>query len=576
MNGIAKLFNDQHLSALRLYSGLVLMVYVTTHLINHSIGLITLEAMQAANDVVSPLWRFLPVSILLYGALIVHFIAAFWKLLKRRTTRMSAVEAVQIALGFAVPLLLATHVMGTRYANAVYGINDTYLAVLVSAFIFSPVVAVLDALGLLAAWAHGCIGMHQWLKLKSWYTRTVYEWCLSGAILLPTLALGSFLFNGRAMIPLASDGEFLGAYFESLGVTDDAVFAALGERIDQVRWGFLATVFAGVAGRLIWQLSGKRSLSVEVSYQNGPKIRQKPGPTLLEMSKMAAIPHASVCGGRGRCSTCRVHLLEGGDTLEPPSDSERRVLERFNAAESVRLACQIRPTHDLSVLRLLPPDATMERASSSTWASGQERVITVMFADLRNFTGTTEHRLPFDVVYLVNQFSQAMGQAVEARGGRIDKFLGDGFMALFGVETTPEKGALQAIEAAAAMQEELDALNNTLTVELDQPLRMGVGIHCGSVVLGDMGYGEARGLTAIGDTVNTASRLESATKDHGCAICVSQKTIEMAGLRPDRASLKTASVRGKTDTVSIAAIERATDLLQSNRSEDGPREEMAK
>ena len=195
------------------------------------------------------------------------------------------------------------------------------------------------------------------------------------------------------------------------------------------------------------------------------------------------------------------------------------------------------------------------------WASGQEKTVTIMFADLRDFTGTTEHRLPFDVVYLVNQFSRAMGTTVESNDGRIDKFLGDGFMALFGLDTTPQEGALHAIQAAAAMQRELETLNNQLESELDKPLRMGIGIHTGSVVLGEMGHGAARSLTAIGDTVNTASRLEASTKELSCAICISAITLSYANLTASEQSLKNVTVRGKTDTVDVLALERVEEVL---------------
>lgn len=562
MNGLSKVFSEERVAMMRLYSGLTLFSYVTLHLANHSVGLISLEAMQGLNDILSKFWRFLPVSIILYGALAIHFMSAFARLLRRRTLRMAHSEKVQIALGLAIPFLLVVHVMGTRYANASYGVNDSYIYVLLSTFVFSPFTGVLNALGLAAAWAHGCLGVHNWLRVKRWYSTALHQWLVSAATLVPVLALTSFLFNGRATVPLSADGEFMETYFANLGPIGDTTFALLGRDIDIVRWSLVTIIVGGIAARLVWQLYARRILTVRVSYEDGSTIRQSPGPTLLEMSKIAGIPHASVCGGKGRCSTCRVQLVEGTQSVDEPSKAENRVLVRFNSIPDVRLACQIRPQGDLSVRRLLPPDISIASVDAFTpWASGQEKIMTVMFADLRNFTGTTEHRLPFDVVYLVNQFSRAMGETVEKHGGRIDKFLGDGFMALFGLNTTPEEGALDAVRTAAGMQQELDKLNTRLQTELDRPLRMGIGIHTGAVVLGDMGHGAARGLTAIGDTVNTASRLESATKDHSCAICISAATITYAGLNTAEQSLKTVSVRGKSDTVDMMALENASELL---------------
>ncbi len=562
-------FSDERLVAWRLFSGFVLFFYVTLHLINHATGLISLDAMEALNEPIRAFWRLLPMTVLLYGALAVHFVCAFIKLLYRRTLRMTVSERVQTALGLAIPFLLVTHVMGTRFANAEYGINDNYIYVLLSTFVFSPVSAVMNALGLVAAWLHGCLGLYKWMSLKQWYGPVIHQWLLGLATLLSAFALTSFLFNGRMVIPLARDGEFMEGYYAQLGISDLAIFGDLTADIEIVRWGLVAIITGGIAARLIWALWARKDSKVHVLYQNGPTINQPPGPTLLEMSQRAGIPHASVCGGKGRCSTCRVQVINGAEFLEPPSESEKRVLARFSTTPDVRLACQIHPKGDVTVLRLLPADATIATADASTpWASGQEKIVTVMFADLRDFTGTTEHRLPFDVVYLVNQFSRAMGTTVERHDGRIDKFLGDGFMALFGLNASAKEGAKQAIEAAAAMQSELDQLNERLKGELDKPLHMGVGMHTGSVVLGEMGHGAARGLTAIGDTVNTASRLEAATKDHSCCICISAATLSHAAMNMPEQSLKTVSVRGKTDTVDMAAIDRADELM--GRGEEQP------
>ena len=177
-----------------------------------------------------------------------------------------------------------------------------------------------------------------------------------------------------------------------------------------------------------------------------------------------------------------------------------------------------------------------------------------MFADIRDFTRTAEAKLPFDVVYLINQFSKAMGKAVERRGGRIDKFLGDGFMALFGVDGPPEQSAQSALLAAGDMIEALNKLNEELGSDLIEPLRMGIGIHTGSVILGNMGYGDARGLTAIGDTVNTASRLESATKEQKCILCISASAIHQAGMTAPDETKKRIVVRGKKDKLEIHAL----------------------
>src|SRR2546421_271493 len=106
----------------RLWSGLVLFAYVTTHLANHSLGLVSLDAMEAGRVYFLALWRNPLISLLLYGSLITHVVLAFWALYERRTLRMPLWEAAQLALGLAIPPLLVTHIVGTRIAWQVYGV----------------------------------------------------------------------------------------------------------------------------------------------------------------------------------------------------------------------------------------------------------------------------------------------------------------------------------------------------------------------------------------------------------------------------------------------------------------------
>ena len=155
------------------------------------------------------------------------------------------------------------------------------------------------------------------------------------------------------------------------------------------------------------------------------------------MSRIAGIPHASVCGGRGRCSTCRVRI--GGPDrakLPPPSPEEQKVLARVGAPANVRLACQLRPPPGhYRVTPLLPASAgPVEAYRRQPQAHGGEHYVAILFADIRGFTSISEGKLPYDVVFLLNRYFRATGQAVEAAGGRLDKFIGDGVMAIFGLD----------------------------------------------------------------------------------------------------------------------------------------------
>ena len=262
---------------------------------------------------------------------------------------------------------------------------------------------------------------------------------------------------------------------------------------------------------------------LRLRYQDRTTVPVRPGMTVLEALRAARIPHASVCGGRGRCSTCRIHIDAGAEHLPAPHEDELRVLRRIAAPTSVRLACQLRPLADLSVTPLLPASATaadaMERAD---YQRSEERTVAVLFADMRDFTRLAEARLPYDVVFVLNRYREEMAHAIESAGGVVNEFVGDGVMALFGLDSDVETGCRQAMAAAHAMLERLEYLNRTLAAELNEPLRIGIGIHAGPVILGEMGYANLKGITVVGDVVNTASRLEEMTKRFGAQVVVSE------------------------------------------------------
>jgi len=247
--------------------------------------------------------------------------------------------------------------------------------------------------------------------------------------------------------------------------------------------------------------------------------------------------------------------------MAPPEADEARVLARVGAPDGVRLACQIRPSHDLTVAPLLPPTATARDAGlSAVHLEGEEREIAILFADLRSFTRVAEQKLPYDVVFLLNRYFAAMGRAVEEAGGRVDKFIGDGVMALFGVEGDAGQACRRALAAARGMARELDQLNDALAYDLEVPLRMGIGIHAGAVIVGAMGYGGATSVTAVGDSVNTASRLEGLTKDFGCQLVVSDRVAEYAGVDLTAFRREEMEIRGRSESLGVRVIAKARDL----------------
>jgi adenylate cyclase len=186
--------------------------------------------------------------------------------------------------------------------------------------------------------------------------------------------------------------------------------------------------------------------------------------------------------------------------------------------------------------------------------------VAVLFADLRGFTSFSEGRLPYDTVFVLNRYFAVMGAAIEGAGGRVDKFIGDGIMALFGLGTAPDPAARAALAAARRMAEALDRLNLELAVELDEPLRMGIGLHLGHAIVGEMGHGRAVSLTAIGDTVNVASRLEMLTKELGCQLVVSDRLARRAGIDLVAFPLHEVDLRGRAGRFAVRLVADSHEL----------------
>ena len=543
---------------LRIASGLVLMFFVAGHLINHALTLHSLEAAEAGRAVFSTIWRNPPGSILLYGALIAHILLTLFKLFQRRRMKMPAWEALQIMLGLAIPFWLAVHVIGTRGVHEVFEVKDSYLMQFALVW---PNRAWGHTLMLLLVWVHGCIGLHFWLRFRPWYPRVRLA-LLVTALLLPALALGGFHLGGREVQAIiANDPGWMARMAAEERWLDRDTARWVIDIENRMLGVFLLLIAAVVAARMIRLWRERAAGKVQLRYFDGAAVAIEPGMTVLEGSRAAGIPHASVCGGRGRCSTCRVRLGVGSEALPPPAEDEAKVLKRIGAVEGIRLACQLRPTSDLEVMPLLP--AVAEPSSGQVQinpGSGVEQDIAVLFADLRAFTRMAEGRLPFDVVFILNQYFKAMGSAIEGSGGRVDKFIGDGIMALFGIGAEPGLACRQALIAARTMGERLADLNRDIKAELPEPLRMGIGLHAGPVILGEMGYGRATSLTAIGDVVNVASRLETLTKEVGAELVVSASLAEKAGVDLSAFDMQEIDIRGRRRPLRVHAIESAMSL----------------
>jgi len=529
---------------LRLATGLVIAAYVVGHFLNHALGVVSVEAMDDLRRVLAAWWRSLPGSVLLYGSLLAHFALALVSLARRRTLRMPAWEACQLALGLAVIPLLAVHVAGTRFAWQLLGREVNYPRI-VGAIWSSPWEAAKQVTLVVVVWMHLCFGIHFWLRLKSWYPRA-QQYLFSAAVLIPALALAGFVSAGINDVapprqPIAPEDLL------SLRAWRDAIYWTFGLLLG-------ATLLVRAARKL------QRGV-YRIHHSSGQTVAAHAGSSILEALRDAGVPHASVCGGRARCTTCRVRIAEGLQELAPAAALEADALRRIEAAPNVRLACQTRPTADVWITPLVLAAADPALARRPGGVQGSERQIVAMFVDLRGSTQLGETRLPYDVVFILNQFFAEMAEALQTTGGHYAQFAGDGLLALYGLQTEIGPACRQALAGAAEMQRRMGLLNARLAHELSAPLRIGIGVHAGLAIVGSMGPPAAPIVSAIGDTINGAARLESLTKQYGCTMIVSIDTLRFAGITPPDVGVRRVEVRGKVEQLEVLPIEDPADLL---------------
>jgi adenylate cyclase len=351
--------------ALRLGAGLVLFAYVAAHLANHAAMLISLRAADTAVLPIFAVVRSLPGTVLLYGAMEVHAILGLRAVAMRESWRaIRPGEVVQLLLGLAIVPLMAGHVMFVRAGSELFGFLPLHTAY-VANLALRPEIALDLARGLCVVWLHGCIGVHYWLRLKPFFARWGAALAACAA-LLPVLALIGLLSGLREAQLLLAEPGFRDGFADEYRVPRGADYAALQtatEWIDRA-WWFAVALVGAVSLLRGWRK--RRREGIAVGYPDGRTVRAAAGLSLLGASRANGVPHASVCGGRGRCSTCRVRIVAGAAALTPADAAERKVLARVGAdpdgAEGtaiVRLACQARLTGEgpVSMVPLLPAHA---------------------------------------------------------------------------------------------------------------------------------------------------------------------------------------------------------------------------
>jgi adenylate cyclase len=553
-SGIARWLLGIGVRQVRLACGLVMFAYIFSHFFNHALGDFSYDTMEAWLRFHVWWWRIPVVNFTLYAAVTIHFLLGLWALYQRRHFRYTAIEITQLLFGLSIPLLIASHFGIVRVGGLLFGRDPpTYAAPLLAYWVARPYMAGVQFLLLTVAWTHACIGLYFWLRLKPFF-KWAAPFLLAIAVLLPPLAMTGAHRGAHETIERAAQPQWRA---EHIKPTPPAQRAA----IDEITLFYFpifyvsAIVLVFVARGIRAWLESRRGL-ITVSYP-GRRVQVPRGLSILETSLRFNLPHASVCGGRARCSTCRVRIVGDRSALPQPSGREAFVLARVGASgnPAIRLACQLRPHADVSVITVLPANVGADFVRNRKRVRiGEERYIVSMFVDMRGSTRMAEARLPYDIVFLINRFLEAASQAVIDAGGQPNQFVGDGLLALFGLDVDPATACRQAMRAASMVAANVEYMNGEFATELQQPIQFGFGIHGGEVIIGDIGFRDHTVFTALGDPVNVAARLQDMTKTLGCTVVLSEEVSRTAGVAAGRLTRTDVSIRGRDQPIAVCAV----------------------
>ena len=480
--------------------------YIFSHFFNHALGNVSYALMEKWLTFHIWWWRIPIVNVTLYAAAAIHFSLGLWALYQRRQFRYTVAEITQLLLGLSIPLWLASHFGVVRLAGWIYGRDPVnYAAPLFAYWVLRQHMIAVQFTLLTIAWTDACIDLYFWLRLKPFF-----KWAapilLAVAVLLPPLAMIGAHHGAEEVTVLAKDPQWRAEHIKPTPPPQRAV-------LDEITLFYFPIGYAAALG-LVFVARGVRSLPerrrgmVTVSYPR-KQVRVPKGLSILEASLRFKVPHASVCGGRARCSTCRVRVVSDRASLPRPSRREAFVLDRVGAGDpSIRLACQLRPQTDVAVIPILPPH---------------------------------------------------IGAVTEA-GGQPNQFVGDGVLALFGLDVDRGTACRQALRAASLVASKVAYLNHQFATEVRDSIQYGIGIHAGEVIVGDIGFRDRTVFTALGDAVNVAARLQDMTKTLECRVMLSEEVASTAGITLDLLKRQRIEIRGRVEPMTVLTAEDPTVL----------------
>jgi adenylate cyclase len=272
-------------------------------------------------------------------------------------------------------------------------------------------------------------------------------------------------------------------------------------------------------------------------------VECRPGESILPAALRAGVPFAHACGGNGKCSTCRIVVVEGHQSCSQRTLREQAIADRLGFGPQFRLACQTSVRGEVTVRRLVLDERDVELADlrrrqtrrhrrrqfrahfarrgghQRPRSIGDEMPVTIMFADIRGFTAFVETVLPYDVIHVLQRVLGDVTSSIERYGGAVTSYMGDGVMALFS-DDRGGTSSRRAVRAGLEILANSDTRRPALEELYGRSFDLNVGVHFGTAIVGGL-LGDAVTLTAIGDTVNVANRIEQANKEFGTRFLVS-------------------------------------------------------
>jgi adenylate cyclase len=298
---------------------------------------------------------------------------------------------------------------------------------------------------------------------------------------------------------------------------------------------------------------------IRITYlPDAREVEASPGDTILQAALRAGIRLTHACGSNARCSTCRVAILEGLENCAPRTEAEQAIADHLRFKPMIRLACQTQVVGPALARRLVLDDEDEELAVESmsdpvAEPAGEERNVAILFADIRGFTAFAERLLPYDVIHALNRYYHQIGQIVHRYGGVIDNYMGDGILAVFGLEET-ERVVSRAIQAGLDMLQAVEAMKPHFQALHGRSFDIGIGLHYGAVVVGSIGWRAQKRRTVVGDAVNFASRVEAANKTVETNFLISDDAYRRAGHEVEVNQCPPWEIRGKTGLYQLYEI----------------------